>query len=57
MTKLYALFIVLTAIRFMVMPVLALLAWISGSAPARQKTARTWETLATTRPPWLMPRP
>ncbi|MCY4511534.1 MAG: hypothetical protein OXG35_31905 [Acidobacteria bacterium] len=57
MTKLYALFIALTAIRFMVMPVLALLAWISGSAPARQKTARTWETLASTRPPWLMPRP
>ena len=37
MTKLYALFITLTAIRFLVMPVLAALAWISGSRAARQK--------------------
>ena len=57
MTKLYALFITLTAIRFLVMPVLAALAWISGSRAARQKIEQTWTTLASTRPPWLMPRP
>ena len=57
MTKLYALFITLTAIRCLVMPVLAALAWISGSRAARQKIEQTWTTLASTRPPWLMPRP
>lgn len=57
MTKLYALFIALTAIRFAAMPVLAALAWISGNAAARQQVARTWKTLASARPPWLTPRP
>ena len=57
MTKLYALFITLTAIRFMVMPLLAALAWISGSPAARQKIAQTLTTLASARPPWLTPRP
>lgn len=57
MTKRYALFVALTAIRFAVMPVLAALAWISGNAAARQQVARTWNTLASSRPPWLMPRP
>ena len=47
-------FLVLTATRFTVMPVLATWAWLQGNEDVSVSVTRTWRIVAETPPPWAV---
>ena len=47
-------FLVLTATRFTVMPVLAGWAWLLGNEDVSSSVMRTWRIVAETPPPWAI---
>ena len=47
-------FLVLTATRFTVMPVLATWAWLQGNEEMSVSVTRTWRIVAETPPPWAL---
>ena len=52
--KLWGFFLLLTTIRFTLMPMLGVAAWLLGNGDIAARVDYTWETIAATPPPWYL---
>ena len=54
MLKLWFMFLTLTVLRLLLMPVLSFATWLLGNPKASAHVAYTWEMLCAIQPPWII---